>query len=149
MKPFISTTFYGFFKYILALTLIATPWIFTTQDGTTHLVNVSSAALLIPMYFGWLQLIMNIFADTKASPIRQFPLQMNCVVDMMMGFFLFVSPFLYSFYTKAFWPELCFGALLMFLGLFTKRSPFTTPAHQPGQEGQLGSVDSIEGRMNI
>lgn len=142
MKPFISTTFYGFFKYILCLTLIASPWLF-------NLVDISSAALLIPIYFGWLQLIMNIFADTKASPIRQFPLQMNCVVDVMMGFFLFVSPWLYTFSPKAFLPEVLLGGLLMFLGFFTKKSPFTTKAHLAAPEGEMISRDSIEGRLNV
>src|SRR5580698_11411419 len=125
MKPFISPSFYGFFKYILSLTLIASPWLF-------NLVNISSAALLIPMYFGWLQLITTIFVDTPFSPIRQFPIQMNCVVDVVMGFILMVSPWLYSFATAnsghagAFWPELCFGGLLIILGVFNKKSPFLT-----------------------
>jgi hypothetical protein len=147
MKPFISSAFYGFFKYILSLTLIASPWIF-------GLVNVSSAALFMPIYFGWLQLIMNIFADTEASPIRKFPLQMNQVVDVMMGFVLMVSPWLYSFAEPnsgrpgAHWPELLFGALLMFLGFFTKKSPFLTEPHAV-PEGQLNSVDSSEARLNI
>ena len=58
MKPFISTTFYGVLNYIIALTLIASPWLF-------GFYNVSSAALLLPIYIGWLQLIMAIFADNK------------------------------------------------------------------------------------
>jgi len=146
MKPFISTTFYGFFKYITSLTLIASPWLF-------HLVNVSSAALLLPMYIGWLQLILTIFVDTKGSMIRQLPLQMNLVLDVVMGFILLVSPWLYTFANanngQAFLPALCFGALLMFLGFFTKKSPFTTKTHQTVAEGQVTSLDSTEGRLNV
>ena len=142
MKPFISTSFYGFFKYFSSLFLIASPWVF-------NLVDVSSAALLIPIFFGWLQLIMTIFADTEASPIRQFPIQMNMVADMIMGFFLFVSPFLYTFSDKARWPELLLGGMLMFLALFTKRSPFLSKPHQAAPEGQLTSLDSTEGRLNV
>jgi len=146
MKPFISTAFYGFLKYILALTLIATPWLFKGFDGT-KLVDISSAALLIPIYIGWLQLIMNIFSDTEASPIRQFPIQMNLVLDVVMGFILFVSPWLYDFKAKAFLPEVLLGGLLIFLGVFTKRSPFTTKPHHSLPEGQLTSTDSTEGRL--
>ena len=142
MKPFISTSFYGFFKYFSSLLLIASPWVF-------NLVDISSAAVLIPIYFGWLQLIMTIFVDTEASPIRQFPIQMNIVADMIMGFFLFVSPFLYTFSAKAHWPELLLGGMLMFLALFTKRSPFTTKPHQAAPEGQVTSLDSTEGRLNV
>ncbi|BAU52194.1 SPW repeat domain-containing protein [Mucilaginibacter gotjawali] len=140
MKPFISTAFYGFFKYILALTLIATPWIFKGFDGT-KLADISSAALLIPIYIGWLQLIMNIFSDTEASPIRQFPIKMNMVLDTVMGFILFVSPWLYNFKAKAFLPEIFFGALLIFLGVFTKRSPFTSKENHSPSKGLLTSTD--------
>jgi hypothetical protein len=140
MKPFISHSFYGFFKYILSLTMIASPWLF-------DLVNVSSAALLIPMYFGWLQLIMTIFSDTPASPIRQFPIQMNLVADSIFGFFLMVSPYLYTFSPKAHWPELILGGILLFLALFTKNSPFLTKPHHSLPEGQLTSTDSTDGRL--
>jgi hypothetical protein len=140
MKPFISHSFYGFFKYILALTMIASPWLF-------NLVDISSAALLIPIYFGWLQLIMTIFCDTPASPIRQFPIQMNMVADAIFGFFLMVSPYLYTFSPKAHWPELILGGALLFLALFTKNSPFLTKAHESLPEGQLTSTDSTDGRL--
>jgi hypothetical protein len=146
MKPFISTAFYGVVNYILALTLIASPWLF-------DLVNVSSAALLIPLYIGWLQLIMAIFADTEVGFIKQFPIQIHLVLDVVMGFFLLVSPWLYTFSSKnsgtAFWPALLLGGLLFFMGIFTKKSPFLTKPHHAAPEGQLTSTDSYEGRLNI
>jgi hypothetical protein len=142
MKPFISTAFYGGLNYILALALIASPWLF-------GLLNISSAALLIPIYIGWLQLIMAIFVDTEAGFIKQFPIQIHLVLDVVMGFFLLVSPWLYTFSSKAFWPELLLGGLLFFLGIFTKKSPFLTKPHLAATEGQLTSTDSYEGRLNI
>jgi hypothetical protein len=92
---------------------------------------------------------MTIFVDTEASPIRQFPIQMNMVADMVMGFFLFVSPFLYDFKDRARWPELLLGGMLMFLALFTRKSPFLTRAHHAVPDGQLTSLDSTEGRLNV
>lgn len=142
MKPFISTAFYGVLSYIIALTMIASPWLF-------DLVHVSSAAFLMPMYFGWLQLIMAIFADNELSPIRKFPMQMHLTIDVLVGFFIAVSPWLYTFSSKAFWPEVLIGGLLIFLGLFTKKSPFTTKPHHSLPEGQLTSTDSTEGRLSI
>ena len=142
MKPFISTAFYGVLNYIIALTMIASPWLF-------DLVHVSSAAFLMPMYFGWLQLIMAIFADNEISPIRKFPMQMHLTIDVMVGFLIAVSPWLYTFSSKAFWPQVLIGGLLIFLGLFTKKSPFTTKPHHSLPEGQLTSTDSTEGRLSI
>jgi SPW repeat len=142
MKPFISTAFYGVLNYIIALTMIASPWLF-------DLVHVSNAAFLMPMYFGWLQLIMAIFADNALSPIKKFPMQMHLTIDVLVGFLIAVSPWLYTFSSKAYWPEVLIGGLLIFLGLFTKKSPFTTKPHHSLPEGQLTSTDSTEGRLSI
>jgi len=142
MKAFIPTTFYGVLNHIVSLILIASPWLF-------GYVNVSSAALFLPMYIGWLQLIMAIFTDNKASFIRQLPMQTHLVIDVFMGFILLVSPWLYNFSDKVFLPQLLLGLLLMFLGIFTVRSPFLNKPHHSVPEGQLRSTDSTEGRLSI
>lgn len=142
MKPFIPTAVYGVLNYLLSFTLIASPWLF-------GLVNVSSAALLIPIYIGWLQFIMAVFVDNETGFVKQFPMQIHLVIDVFMGFILMVSPWLYTFSSKAFWPELFLGGLLFCLGIFTKKSPFLTKPHHSVPEGQLTSTDSTEGRLSI
>jgi len=135
MKPFISTSIYGVLGYIVSLTLIASPWLF-------DLVNISSAALFLPIYIGWLQLIMCIFSNNEAGIIKRFPMPMHCTLDVFMGFVLLVSPWLYTFSSKAFWPELILGGLLLIMGIFTKKSPFTTNVHEVRPEGLLMATDS-------
>jgi hypothetical protein len=142
MKPFIPTAFYGVLNYILSLTLIASPWLFGYAD-------VSSAALLIPIYFGWLQLIMAIFVDNETGFVKQFPMQMHLVLDVVMGFIIMVSPWLWDFSSKVFLPQLLMGLLLFCMGLFTKKSPFTTKPHHSAPEGIYTSTDSTEGRLSI
>ncbi|HEY2582803.1 MAG TPA: SPW repeat protein, partial [Mucilaginibacter sp.] len=109
----------------------------------------SSAALLIPIYMGWLQFIMAVFVDNETGFVKQFPMQMHLVIDVVMGFILAVSPWLWSFSSKVFLPQLLLGLLLFCLGLFTKKSPFTTKAHQSAPEGIYTSTDSTEGRLSI
>jgi hypothetical protein len=142
MKPFVSTAIYGVLNYIVSLTLIASPWLF-------GLVDISSAALFLPIYIGWLQLIMAIFSNNETGFIKQFPMQIHLVLDVLMGFVLMVSPWLYTFSSRAFWPELLFGGLLFCLGIFTKRSPFLSKAHHSVRDGLLISIDSIDGRLSI
>lgn len=142
MKPFVPTAVYGVLNYLLSFTLIASPWLF-------GLVNISSAALLIPMYIGWLQFIMAVFVDNETGFVKKFPMQIHLAIDVLMGFFLMVSPWLYTFSDRAFWPELLLGGLLFFLGIFTKKSPFLTRPHHSVPEGQLTSTDSTEGRLSI
>jgi len=142
MKPFIPTAVYGVLNYIISITLVASPWLF-------GLVSISSAALFLPMYIGWLQFIMAVFADNETGFIKRFPLQIHMVLDVLMGFILMVSPWLYNFSTKIFWPELLFGGLLFCLGIFTKNSPFLTMPHRSVPEGQMTSTDSSDGRLSI
>jgi hypothetical protein len=127
MKPFISTGFFGVLTYIVALTLIASPWLFC-------LVNVSSAALLLPMYFGWLQLIMAIFSNNSTGFLQQLPIYTHQLLLSVMGFVLLVSPFLYTFSDRAWVPEVLFGLLLMVMGVFTHKSPYTDPLHRANRE---------------
>ena len=142
MKPFISTAFYGFFNYIIALSLIASPWLF-------GFYNVSSAALLMPIFIGWIRLVMAIFSRNEGGFIKQFPMQIHQVLDVFMGFLLMVSPWLYGYSSKEFWPQFLFGALLFFMGMFTKHSPFLTAPHHSLPEGQLTSTDSTDGRLML
>lgn len=117
MKPFISTKFFGFFNYLLAAALIASPWMF-------GMVEISSAALLIPIYIGWLQFIMNVFSNNETSLIKQFPIHTHLTIDILMGFILFVSPWLYTFSDRIWAPQVIFGLILMGLAIFTKGTPF-------------------------
>ena len=81
MKPFISTAVYGVLNYIIALTLIASPWLFDLR-------SISSAAFFLPLYIGWLQLIMAIFTNNETGFIKQFPVRIHYTLDVLMGFIL-------------------------------------------------------------
>ncbi|HVW94786.1 MAG TPA: hypothetical protein VHA56_02290 [Mucilaginibacter sp.] len=134
MKPFISTAVYGVLNYIVALTMIASPWLF----GVVH---VSNAAIFLPMYFGWLQLIMAIFANNEAGFLKQFPMTIHSVIDVVMGFVIMVSPWLYV-YSPKLWPQVILGAVLFLMGIFNKKSPFTTRTRHNHSVGFLTSTDS-------
>jgi hypothetical protein len=135
MKPFIPTKFYGYFNYILAATLIASPWIFSFY-------NVSSAALFLPIYIGWLQLIMAIFVDNEAGIMKQFPMSIHLVLDTAMGFILMVSPWLWAYAYIEFWPQFLMGLILFLMGVFTIKSPITSTIHRAlPQGGEMTSAD--------
>ena len=123
MKPFISTKVYGFFNYALALTMIFSPWLFGFKDQ-------HGASFLLPLYLGWLQLIMAIFIKHEWGILKVFPVSMHAFIDVIVGSFLFATPFLYAYTDEIFVPQLIFGALLFLLGIFVDGSPLTsTPTH--------------------
>ena len=146
MKPFISTKVYGVLNYLVALTLIASPWLFDLR-------LISSAAFFLPIYIGWLQLIMAIFAKNETGFVKQFPIRIHYTLDVVMGFILLMSPFIYGFafdsvraagiFKGVFIPEVLLGGLLFIMGIFTEKSPFTTRLPKTHTEGFIGSTDSI------
>jgi hypothetical protein len=159
MKPFISTKFYGVMNYVLALFLISSPWFIPSNAGSSPALwikpgdaglayfHVGGAALFFPTIIGWLQLVMAFFSASKHGVIRQFPMQMHFFLDVITGSFLFASPFVYGFSEKICWPQMLVGALLMIFGIFTQKSPFTTPPPHPQPQGGLTSVDYEESTL--
>jgi len=146
MKPFISTKFHGVIDYLFCFVFGASPWIFGYAD-------IGGAALVIPIFFSWLTLIMAIFTNRETGFVKQMPLQMHLVLDLFAGFFIMVSPWLYDFAHKAngtgvFWPHLLFGGYLFLQAIFTEHSPLTTPTHEPMREAGIWSLDSTEGRLS-
>jgi hypothetical protein len=89
---------------------------------------------------------MAIFGKHEFGFLKVFPVSMHCFLDIIVGSFLFASPFLYGYSISLYWPLLLIGALLMFLGLLTKRSPITdAPVHvfKDGLMEHTGDVDEI------
>jgi len=146
MKPFISTSFYGVMNYIIAFAMLLAPWYVHGNDGTAFF-HVGGASLFLMIIIGWLEFIMAVFSNNSHGFIKQFPMQMHHFLDVLMGFFLFFSPFIYGYSDRVWWPQMLAGGLLCILGIFTKNSPFTTKPHHPRPQGGLTSVDYEEGSL--
>lgn len=144
MKGLISTKTFGYINYPLALLMMVSPWLFCSTDGTPFW-HVSAAALFFPLVFGWFHLLMAIFSKSKAGMVGIFPIQMHCTLDVISGFAIAMSPFLYGFYHKVFLPHLILGGIIFFLGIYTKNSPLLNQPHEM-IEGEYGiqSTDAHE-----
>jgi hypothetical protein len=136
MKPFVSTKVYGLLNYLVALTLLSSPWLFGFQD-------LHGAPLLMPIIFGWLQLLMAIFSKHEWGFIKVFPVPMHCFLDALGGSFLLASPFVYGFYDQVVWPQVLLGGLVFFLGIFTKGSPFTDEPRHVFKDGLLNNTADV------
>jgi len=142
MKPFISKKFYGIINYTCALLLITSPWLF-------HFNHVKGAAVLVPIYLGWLQLIMAIFTDNPLGFLKVFPMQMHNCLDIFSGSFLLVLPWLYAFSSVVFWPHFLLGSIFCLAGIFAEGSPFLTRPHRSLPEAGISSIDASDGRLNV
>jgi len=117
MKSFIPTKFHAVLDYVGGILITASPWIF-------GFYQVGGAAFFIPVVFGLLQMVMVIFTNHEGGLIKVMPLQLHLFIDMMVGFILIISPFLYNFYPFVFLPHVLLGLLSLSAALFTHQSPF-------------------------
>ncbi len=116
-KGFIPRSVHGVLDYLGSAVMIAAPWLF----GYSHIDN--AAALFLPIFFGALTAVMSLFTKYEASPFKVFPFQLHLILDMIAGFVLLVSPFLWGFYQSVFLPQVIIGLYLMGSAIFTQGSP--------------------------
>ncbi|WP_295767196.1 hypothetical protein [uncultured Mucilaginibacter sp.] len=117
MKTFVPINFHAVLDYIGGILITASPWIF-------GFYRFGGAALFLPLLLGSMQLLMTVFTNHQGGLIKVFPLQLHLFLDMVVGFILIVSPFLYKFYVDVYLPHLLLGLLSFGAALFTRRSPF-------------------------
>jgi len=129
-------------NYVLSFSLLLAPWYIGSYNGTQGFYMVGGAALFLPLLLGWLQFIMAVFSNNSHGFIKFFPMEMHLFLDVITGSFLLASPFVFHFSDKVVWPQVILGGLLCIMGIFTKKSPFTTRIAHHLPEGQLQSVDS-------
>ncbi|MGN6637596.1 MAG: SPW repeat domain-containing protein [Mucilaginibacter sp.] len=140
MKPFVSTSTYGFLNYVLALVMIASPWLFGFQ-------HQHGASLFMPLYLGWLELIMAIFSNHKFGIIKVFPVSMHCFIDAVVGSFFLASPFVYGFTDQVWVPQFLMGLVMFLLGVFTEHSPLTDEPHHVFKDGLLNNTGDLDEEM--
>jgi len=135
MKPFISLSTYGVINWLAVVLLLGSPW-------ALGFYKLGGAALFLPLLFGWIEFIMAVFSNNKHGFIKQMPMEMHLFLDVIMGSFLLMSPFIFHFSDKVVWPQVLIGGLVFTAGAFTHKSPFTDRFRHHLPEGQLQSIDS-------
>jgi hypothetical protein len=129
MKTFIPSGAHAVLDYVGGLLITTLPFI-------TGAYRFNSAALFIPLLFGSMQMIMTIFTEHQGGFIKVFPLQLHLALDMLVGFLLIVSPFLYGFYVITWVPYVLLGLLSFSAALFTRRSPFIDRVELFDEQGE-------------
>jgi hypothetical protein len=122
---FLSTRVHGMIDYATGALLIIAPWLFGFADG--------SAAQWVPMVLGASILAMSLITDYELSLTRLIPMGAHLAVDGLGGALLAVSPWLFGFADRTYWPHLIIGIAEIGVSLVTRTRPDTTSATTGGQ----------------
>jgi hypothetical protein len=120
----ISTKAHGILDYLMGIFLIATPWIFGFANNT--------AAQWIPVTLGIVMIVMAFFTNYEMGVIKIISMRTHLTMDIILGLFLAVSPWLFNFDEIVYSPHLILGLLEVGLAMMTSRIPHTETNIHPG-----------------
>ncbi len=112
---FISTRTHGVIDYLMGALLIVAPYILGFADGTT--------AQWIPQIVGAALIGASLLTNYELGVVRMIPMPVHLFLDIAAGALLAVSPWLFGFADRVFWPHLILGLLEIGAGLTTRRTP--------------------------
>ncbi|WP_370898945.1 SPW repeat domain-containing protein [Chryseobacterium gossypii] len=117
----ISTKTHAVLDYLMGALLIAIPWLLGFADN--------SAATVLPVILGGSTLVYSLLTDYEYALAPVFPFKAHLTIDFMAGLLLLVSPWLFGFSDRIFWPHVILGAFEIMAVLLTRKTSVTQPKH--------------------
>jgi len=99
--------------YITGLLLIISPWLFNFNNITD--------ARWIAIIVGVLMLGMSFMTDYEGDGKKAISMSAHLTMDVIVGLFLALSPWLFNFNEYVYLPHLIIGLMEIAAGLFTER----------------------------
>ena len=112
---FISTRAHGAIDYLMGVLLIILPYILGFADGTS--------AQWIPQIIGAALIAASLLTDYEFGAVRVIPMPVHLFLDVAAGLLLTISPWLFGFADRVFWPHLIVGIMEIGAGLTTRTVP--------------------------
>jgi hypothetical protein len=113
----IGTKLHGYLDYIMGLVVAVSPWIFGFARG--------GAETIIPVVLGVGVIIYSLMTDYELGVTRTISMRTHLTLDLISGFIMAISPWLFGFADYIWQPHLIFGILEMGASLMSKQTPGT------------------------
>ena len=120
---FLPSRLHGVIDYLWGIALLASPWLFGFADVT--------AAKWIAVVFGIGAILYSAVTDYELGLLRILPMVLHLGLDGLAGAFLAVSPWLFGFADRVFWPHLAFGLFSVAASLITRTDVMQPTGRQP------------------
>jgi hypothetical protein len=112
---FIPTKVHGILDYLMAILLMASPWIFGfANDGY---------AQWVPFIVGLVIIGQSLFTNYEVSLIQRIPMKTHLSLDVITGLMLAASPWIFGFADLVYLPHLILGILEIGAALSTHQQP--------------------------
>jgi hypothetical protein len=116
----ISTKAHGIIDYVVAVLLIAAPYIFGFANG--------GAAQWVPMLLGASIIVYSLLTRYELSLAKLIPMPVHLGIDAIGGVLLLASPWLFGFAELIWWPHVVVGVAELAVVAMSRRHPDRTDA---------------------
>jgi hypothetical protein len=111
----IPTRIHGIVDYLVGTLLIVTPFILGFADG--------SAAQWVPIIAGALTINYSLLTDYERGLARVLPMRLHLYLDMLVGSLVAISPWLFGFADRIWWPHVIVGVMAIAIALTSRVQP--------------------------
>ncbi len=109
---FIPTRTHGVLDYVVGALLIVVPYNLGFADGTV--------VQWVPQLLGLVAIGGAMLTDYELGVVRVIPMPVHLGIDIASGVLLALSPWLFGFADRVFWPHLAFGLFSVVASLITR-----------------------------
>lgn len=118
---FINTIMHGVLDYLIGIILIISPWIFDYYALGTESV--------IPICTGILILSISLMTDYEMSVLKIISMKAHLSLDLILGSFLALSPWIFQFSGKVYLPHLTLGAIIFICSIISTTKTNSDDSH--------------------
>ena len=112
---FISTKVHGVIDYLWSIVLLASPWLFGFADG--------GAETWVPVILGIGGIVYAVVTNYELGLVKLLPMPVHLMIDLAMGVFLLLSPWLFGFAENIAAPHVVLGIMAIGTSLMTEKEP--------------------------
>ena len=112
---FLPTRVHGVVDWVMGAVLVALPWLLG--------LDRSGPEAWVPMAVGAAGLLVTFFTDHEYGVIRRIPMPAHLAVDGAAGALLAVSPWLFGFADRVWWPHVILGLTEFAAAFVTRTAP--------------------------
>ncbi|ALI99794.1 hypothetical protein DC20_13430 [Rufibacter tibetensis] len=111
----IPTSVHGMMDYLIAILLIASPWVFGFYRG-----GIES---YLPIGIGAVILVQALMTKNETGAMKVIPMPAHIISDLAIGFLLALSPWLFFFHDYIWEPHFIVGLLIVGQAVMTRMTP--------------------------
>ena len=112
---FLPTKVHGLLDYLIGIALAISPYLLWTTSMEMD--------LWIPLLAGVALIVISLCTDYEWGAAKTFTMRSHLTLDLLLGIFLAISPWLFGFADVVFVPFLVFGVFEIIAALVTKLEP--------------------------